>query len=142
MHPEQNEVQAARGPYETSSLRHSNVISPSHSEHVFPPAQAKKQVAMNQGSGVLTLLLLFVLVDPSLVLSASINPPLQESDSLGDSLRHSEGKEIHIFYIHGIGSDGPNAYASLALRSSICAYLGAGTPRLEPRLVNGIMPIR
>jgi hypothetical protein len=33
------------------------------------------------------------------------------------------GKEIHIFYIHGIGSDGPNDYDSLALRSSICVYL-------------------
>src|SRR3954465_8775926 len=133
MHPEQNEIQPARGPYETFSLRRSIVISSSDSEHVFPPAQIQKGVAIKRGSGVLMLLLLFVLVDPSLVLSASINPPLQESDSLGDSLRHSEGKEIHIFYIHGIGSDGPNDYDSLALRSSICAYLRdctspAGTP--------------
>jgi hypothetical protein len=72
-------------------------------------------------------------VIPSLAQSASINPPPQTSDSLGDSLRHSQGKEIHIFYIHGIGSDGPNDYDSLPLRNSICAYLKdctspAGTP--------------
>lgn len=57
----------------------------------------------------------------------------QEPASLSDSLRHSAGKEIHIFYIHGIGSDGPNDYDSLALRKSVCDYLKdctseAGTP--------------
>jgi len=133
MHPEQNEIQPARGPRETSSLWPSNVISSSDSEHVFPPAQIQEQIAIKRGFGALTLLLLFFLVDPSLVQSASVNPPPQKSDSLGDSLRHSEGKEIHIFYIHGIGSDGPNDYDSLALRSSICVYLRdctslAGTP--------------
>src|SRR3954454_18232307 len=133
MHPERNEIQPERGPYETFSLRRSNVLSSLDSEHVFPPAKIRKRVAIKRGSGVLMLLLLFFLVDPSLVLSASIDPPPQKSDSLGDSLRHSEGKEIHIFYIHGIGSDGPNDYDSLALRSSICAYLRdctspAGTP--------------
>jgi len=133
MHPEQNEIQPALCPRETSSLRPSNVISSSDSEHVCPPAQIQQQIAIKRGCGALTLLLLFVLVNPSLAQSASINPPPQKSDSLGDSLRHSEGKEIHIFYIHGIGSDGPNDYDSLALRSSICAYLRdctspAGTP--------------
>jgi len=121
------------GPRETYSLRPSNVISSSGSEHAFPPAQIREQLAIKRGSGALALLLLFFLVDPSLPQSASINPPPQKSDSLGDSLRHSEGKEIHIFYIHGIGSDGPNDYDSLPLRSSICAYLRdctslAGTP--------------
>ena len=101
----------------------SNVISLPDCEHVFPPAQIHDQTAIRWGSGALTLLLLFFLVDPSLAQSASINPPPQKSDSLGDSLRHSEGKEIHIFYIHGIGSDGPNDYNSLALRRSICVYL-------------------
>jgi hypothetical protein len=38
-------------------------------------------------------------------------------------LRHSEGKEVHVFYIHGIGSDGPKDRDSLALRKSICDYL-------------------
>jgi hypothetical protein len=118
---------------ETFSLRPSNMISSSGSEHVFPPAQIQEQIAIKWGSGALALLLLFLLVDPSLGQSASINPPSQKSDSLGDSLRHSEGKEIHIFYIHGIGSDGPNDYDSLALRRSICVYLRdctspAGTP--------------
>ena len=121
------------GSRETSSLRPSNVISSSGSERAFPPAQIQEQIAIKRGSGALALLLLFFLVDPSLPQSASINPPPQKSDSLGDSLRHSEGKEIHIFYIHGIGSDGPNDYDSLALRRSICAYLRdctslAGTP--------------
>ena len=111
----------------------SNVISLPDCEHVFPPAQIHDQTAIRWGSAALTLLLLFFLVDPSLAQSASINPPPQKSDSLGDSLRHSEGKEIHIFYIHGIGSDGPTDYDSLALRSSICVFLKdctdpAGTP--------------
>ncbi|HEY4050109.1 MAG TPA: hypothetical protein VGM27_24875, partial [Acidobacteriaceae bacterium] len=38
-------------------------------------------------------------------------------------MRHSNGKEIHIFYIHGIGSDGPKDRDSRALRKSICDYL-------------------
>src|ERR1700751_1625592 len=133
MHPEQNEIHPARGPRETSSPRPSNVISPSDCEPVFPSAQIQGQIAIRRGFGALTLLLLFFLVDPFLVQSASLNPPPQKSDSLGDSLRHSEGKEIHIYYIHGIGSDGPNDYDSLALRRSICVYLRdctslAGTP--------------
>jgi len=96
-------IQPARGPRETSSPEPSNVISSSDSEHVFPPAQIQEQIAIKRASGALTLLLLFFLVDPSLVQSASSSPHLQKSDSLGDSLRHSEGKEIHIFYIHGDG---------------------------------------
>src|SRR5271165_2562890 len=52
MHPEQNEIQPARGtPHETSSLRPSNVISSSGSEHVFPPAQIQEQIAIKRGSG-------------------------------------------------------------------------------------------
>jgi len=54
---------------------------------------------------------------PSLALSS------QSPKSLGEELRHSEGKEIHIFYIHGIGSDGPKDRDSQALRKSICDYL-------------------
>ena len=84
----------------------------------------------------MTLLLLSLLATRSFGQSPSTNPSPQQSDSLADSLRHSEGKEIHIFYIHGIGSDGPNDYDSLALRSSLCAYLKdctspAGTPISE-----------
>ena len=55
MHPEQNEIQPARGPRETSSLRPSNVISSSDSEHVFPPVQMQEQIAIKRGSGALTL---------------------------------------------------------------------------------------
>jgi hypothetical protein len=132
MHPRQNEIHPA-GPGETPPPRPSNMISLSDSEHVIPPAQSREQTAITLGSGALTLLLLFFLVDLSFAQSAPLNSPPQKSDSLGDSLRHADVKEIHIFYIHGIGSDGPNDYDSLALRSSICAYLRdctslAGTP--------------
>ena len=44
--------------------------------------------------------------------------------SLADSIRHAQGKEVHIFYIHGIGSDGPNDYDSWTLRKSICDLVG------------------
>src|ERR1700743_3797224 len=133
MHIEQNEIWPVQGRHQTSSLRLLDVISSSACEHVFPPVQIWQHVAIKRGFGVLTLLLLFCVAVLSLAQSAPINPPPQKSDSLGDALRHSEGKEIHIFYIHGIGSDGPNDYDSLALRSSICAYLRdctslAGTP--------------
>jgi hypothetical protein len=47
----------------------------------------------------------------------------QASSSLGESLRHAAGREIHIFYIHGIGSEGPKDRDSGALRKSICDYL-------------------
>ena len=77
-----------------------------------------------------TLLLLIGALTPGL--AQSVSPPLsqqQQTESLGDSLRHSENREIHIFYIHGIGSDGPNDYDSLALRKSICEYLKDCTSR-------------
>ena len=76
-----------------------------------------------------TLLLLIGLVAPCLAQSASTSPSQQKTESLGDSLRHAENREIHIFYIHGIGSDGPNDYDSLALRKSICDYLKDCTSR-------------
>lgn len=44
-------------------------------------------------------------------------------DSLGSELNHLNGREMHIFFVHGIGSDGPGVHDSLALRKSICAYL-------------------
>lgn len=127
MRTERNEIQPAQSHRETSSFRPLDVISSSDSGHIFRPARIK------QCSRAITLLLLSPLAVPALTQSASINTSPQVSDSLGDSLRHSEGKEIHIFYIHGIGSDGPNDYDSLALRKSICAYLRdcnspAGTP--------------
>jgi hypothetical protein len=50
-------------------------------------------------------------------------PPVQQSTSFADTLRHSQGKELHIFYIHGIGSDGPDDFDSLALRKSLCKFL-------------------
>lgn len=72
---------------------------------------------------VLSIILLCSAAAPSWAQSASTPPLSGEPVSLTDTLRHSEGKEIHIFYIHGIGSDGPNDYDSLALRKSLCDYL-------------------
>jgi len=133
MHFEQNVTHPVQRPRETSFPLPGNVISWSDSKNFFPHAQIQEQIAINRGSGALGLFLLFCLVGSSLAQSASVDPTPQKTDSLGDSLRHSEGKEIHIFYIHGIGSDGPNDYDSLPLRISICAYLKdctspAGTP--------------
>src|ERR1700757_2048168 len=107
-------------------------VQADRSEECIVGKMKANRVAIKRGSCALTLLL-FLFAVPSPAQSASINPLPQKSDSLGDSLRHSEGKEIHIFYIHGIGSDGPNDYDSLALRRSICVYLSdctspAGTP--------------
>jgi len=51
--------------------------------------------------------------------------PLQQDaySSLGDELTHMAGHEVHLFFIHGIGADGPGMHDSLALRKSICSYL-------------------
>jgi hypothetical protein len=69
----------------------------------------------------------FLCCVPALSCPAQSTPapavPSQSPNSLGKELRHSEGKEIHIFYIHGIGSDGPKDRDSRALRKSICDYL-------------------
>jgi hypothetical protein len=69
----------------------------------------------------------FLCCVPTLSCPAQSTPapavPSRSSESLGGELRHSEGKEIHIFYIHGIGSDGPKDRDSRALRKSICNYL-------------------
>ena len=43
-----------------------------------------------------------------------------QSTSLGDSIHRTDGKQLHIFYLHGIGSDGPGDHDSLALRQGIC----------------------
>jgi len=47
----------------------------------------------------------------------------QPTKSLGDSLRRPGGKELHILYVHGIGSDGPGDYDSWLLRRGICKFL-------------------
>jgi hypothetical protein len=54
--------------------------------------------------------------------SKSANPASQDL-SLGETLRNPAGKEIHIFYVHGIGSYGPNDRDSLAMRKNLCDYL-------------------
>jgi hypothetical protein len=55
--------------------------------------------------------------------SKSANAASQGPSSLGETLRNSAGKEIHIFYVHGIGSYGPNDRDSLAMRRNLCIYL-------------------
>ncbi len=46
-----------------------------------------------------------------------------QTRSLGDSLHRGDGKQLHIFYLHGIGSDGPGDHDSLALRQGICDFV-------------------
>lgn len=46
-----------------------------------------------------------------------------QTTSLGDSLHRTDGKQLHIFYLHGIGSDGPGDHDSLALRQGICDFV-------------------
>jgi hypothetical protein len=55
--------------------------------------------------------------------SKSANTASQAPSSFGNTLRDSASKEIHIVYVHGIGSYGPNDRDSLALRKSLCSYL-------------------
>ena len=47
----------------------------------------------------------------------------RQTTSLGDSLHRGDGKQRHIFYLHGIGSDGPGDHDSLALREGICDFV-------------------
>lgn len=62
-----------------------------------------------------------------IVLASGVVAAAQSADqarlSLGYELRHLDGREMHIFYIHGIGADGPTRHDSITLRRSICAYL-------------------
>jgi hypothetical protein len=46
-----------------------------------------------------------------------------QTTSLGDSIHRTDGKQLHIFYLHGIGSDGPGDHDSLALRQGICKFV-------------------
>ena len=82
------------------------------------------RAASELASWVLTLILS---CSPAVFCPAQATPAAvvssQSPKSLGEELRHPEGKEIHIFYIHGIGSDGPKDRDSRKLRKSICDYL-------------------
>jgi hypothetical protein len=84
----------------------------------------KSRAASELASWVLTLILSCT---PAIFCPAQSTPAADVSSqppkSLGEELRHPEGKEIHIFYIHGIGSDGPKDRDSRTLRKSICDYL-------------------
>lgn len=50
-------------------------------------------------------------------------PETQRVTSLGDSLKRSEFKQLHIFYVHGMAADGPGFSESKVLRNSICKRL-------------------
>ena len=68
----------------------------------------KSRAATSLASGLVTLILccslaIFCRAQSTAAPAVSSQAP----KSLGEQLRHPEGKEIHIFYIHGIGSDGP-----------------------------------
>ena len=49
--------------------------------------------------------------------------PSKQTTSLGDSLHRTDGKQLHIFYLHGIGSEGPGDHDSLAPRQGICGFV-------------------
>jgi hypothetical protein len=59
------------------------------------------------------------------VLWGQAAPPAssRQTTSLGDSLHRGDGKQLHIFYLHGIGSEGPGDHDSLALRQGICNFV-------------------
>ena len=84
----------------------------------------KSREASALASWMLTLILS---CSPAIFCPAQSTPAAvvasQSPKSLGEELRHPDGKEIHIFYIHGIGSDGPHDRDSRTLRKSICDYL-------------------
>jgi hypothetical protein len=44
--------------------------------------------------------------------------------SLADSLHRGGDKQLHVFYVHGIASDGPGDYDSWSLRKAICTFVG------------------
>ena len=76
-----------------------------------------------QTSWLLTAILCCSAAVSSAGQSKSANAVSQGPSSLGETLRNSMGKEIHIFYVHGIGSYGPNDRDSLAMRKNLCDYL-------------------
>lgn len=49
--------------------------------------------------------------------------PVKPHTSLADTLRRAGNKQLHIFYVHGIGSLGPNDYDSWGLRKAICSFV-------------------
>jgi hypothetical protein len=60
---------------------------------------------------------------PAASAPASQAPQMQIGQSLGEELNSLNQREVHIFFIHGIGSLGPHSHDSESLRKSICAYV-------------------
>lgn len=59
----------------------------------------------------------------SLAQAAPAASQTKPTASLADSLKRAGGKQLHILYLHGIGSDGPGDYDSWLLRKAICNFL-------------------
>jgi hypothetical protein len=59
----------------------------------------------------------------SLGQTAPAATPSKPTASLADSLQRGGDKQLHIFYVHGIASDGPGDYDSWSLRRGICAFV-------------------
>ena len=55
--------------------------------------------------------------------TTSATSPSKPTVSLGDSLKNADAKQLHIFYVHGIASDGPDDYDSWSLRKGICDFV-------------------
>jgi hypothetical protein len=75
---------------------------------------------------VRTVLLVIILAASAVCLSGQTTSDASQTKpttSLADSLRRSGGKQLHILYVHGIGSDGPGDYDSWLLRRGICKFL-------------------
>ena len=95
-----------------------------HGNHPHLLQERPSSRSLSTVSLLLWLLLLPSCTCPGLYSQSAPDASHHQSPvSITDSIRHAQGKEIHIFYIHGIGSDGPDDYDSLSLRKSICDYL-------------------
>jgi hypothetical protein len=62
--------------------------------------------------------------------SAGTAPVALPVSSMADALQHAAQTQLHIFYVHGIGANGPD-HDSYALRVSICNFLHCTTTQGE-----------
>jgi hypothetical protein len=91
-------------------------------------SNSRRSIESHAGSELASWVLTLILCCSAAIFCRAQSTPApvvssQSTKSLGEELRHPEGKEIHIFYIHGIGSEGPKDRDSRALRKSLCDYL-------------------
>jgi hypothetical protein len=86
-----------------------------------PPLAAKSLFKI-----VLTLAVLICGARQSTAQNASAVPRALPAASMADSLQRAGHTQLHIFYVHGIGANGPD-HDSYALRVSICKRLHCTT---------------